>query len=156
MRPPIYPLLTPPSEQTHLLHPPRMETQRLPKQLHIIAVRPRTKARIQHIIRPCHTFDDIAGEPRVDPIRRDADRLAGPNGHVVHQKGGDERAIVGFRVLVLETGEEAGDHAVFRAEVRVREGAEFGDGLRDDVGLQGEEGFADCAEGGGVDFGGGF
>lgn len=119
------------ARQQRVLRIVRVEGQRLRKQIDIIPLRPRAEPRVQNVVRPRHALDDVAAEIRMDAIRRHADRLAGPQRHVIHQQRRDEDTVVELGVLLPQPLQQPGDVACL-AEVRLRERLHLPDGLGHD------------------------
>ena len=84
----------------------RLKRQTLAEQIHITPFRLRTKPRIKHIVRACHTLNDIAAEVRVDPVGGDVDAFARLQHQIVHRDQRDQYAGVGLGILLRESRSE--------------------------------------------------
>ena len=90
----------------------RLKGQRGGEDVDVVAVRARAEARVEHVVAAGHALDDVAGEPGVDAVRGDVDRLAWLQDEIVHREQRDERAVVRVGVLFLQTWEEFRDVAL--------------------------------------------
>lgn len=87
----------------------RREGERLREELDTVAVSARAEARVEHVVGPCHALDDVALEPGVNAVGGYVDGLARLQDEIVHADQRDEGAVVGGRVVFLQTGEESQD-----------------------------------------------